>query len=106
MPNADLEPNGIEITMSEIDGSITSVRLGDNMDPNDPEVQELLRGLLGPITHYGYVDDVIRNLQAHSAQMFGHQKQQEDDLTETPRLTAPTPSRHKTTRGLLLDGYP
>ena len=67
MPNADLEPNAIEIWTNAVDGSITSVRLGDNMDPNDPEVQELLRGVLGPITHYGYVDDVIRGLQACSA---------------------------------------
>ena len=67
MPNADLEPNAIEITMSKIDGSITSVRLGDNMDPNDHKVQEDLRAILGPIMHYGGVDDVIRGLQACSA---------------------------------------
>ena len=67
MPNADLDPNAIEIWTNTVDGSLTSVRLGDNMDPNDPEVQEILRGVLGPLMHYGGVDDVIRGLQARSA---------------------------------------
>jgi hypothetical protein len=63
MPNADLKPNEIEIIRSEKDGSITSVRLGDNMDPNDHELQEELRAILGDIVN---VDDVIRGLQACS----------------------------------------
>lgn len=66
MPNADLDPNGIEITISKIDASI-SVRLGDNMDPFDHKVQEDLRALLGPVMHYGGVDDIIRGLQTCSA---------------------------------------
>jgi hypothetical protein len=60
MPNADLKPNEIEITISKIDASI-SVRLGDNMNPNDHKVQEDLRAILGDTVN---VDDVIRGLQA------------------------------------------
>ena len=59
MPNADLKPNEIEITISKIDASI-SVRLGDNMDPFDHKVQEDLRAILGDMVN---VDDVIRGLQ-------------------------------------------
>jgi hypothetical protein len=63
MPNADLKPNEIEITISKIDASI-SVRLGDNMNPHDHELQEDLRAILGDTVN---VDDVIRGLQACSA---------------------------------------
>jgi len=66
MPNANLEPNKIEIRMSKIDGSITEVNLA-GMDPSDPEVQSVLRAYLGPLMHKTEVDDVIRNLQARSA---------------------------------------
>jgi hypothetical protein len=67
MPNADLEPNKIEIIMSKIDGSIKEFRLPRSMDPHDPEVQSVIRAYLGPVMHKTEVDDVIRNLQAHSA---------------------------------------
>lgn len=67
MPNADLEPNKIEIRMSKIDGSIKEFRLPRRMDPHDPEVQSVIRAFLGPLMHETEVDDVIRGLQARSA---------------------------------------
>jgi len=60
MPNADLDPDAIAISISKIDASI-SVRLGDNMNPNDHKVQADLRAILGDIVN---VDDVIDGLKA------------------------------------------
>ena len=60
MPNADLDPDAIAISVSEIDASI-SVRLGDNRSPYDSEVENTLRHLVGDLVN---VDDVIEGLKA------------------------------------------
>ena len=44
MPNVDLDPNGIEITLH--DDTRIGVRLGDNLSPHDPEVETDLRKML------------------------------------------------------------
>lgn len=60
MPNADLDPDAIAISVSKIDASI-SVRLGDNRSPYDSDVQSTLHHILGDIVN---VDDVIDGLKA------------------------------------------